>query len=126
ARRASTSTSCFATHAAAGSAARPRSRRRSPRSATRPAPTPKKTTMRPRGAEETPMDPTTIDPLLSVLPPAWFETLQAYAPHVLVWLLALTALVHLLVPVSRAVERWAIASSVTWDDEPARRFAELV
>ena len=68
----------------------------------------------------------TIDPLLSVLPAPWLAAIEAYAPTVLAWLLAITVLVHLLVPISRAVERWAVASSVTWDDGPARRFAEIV
>lgn len=71
-------------------------------------------------------DPTTIDPLLSVLPPTWLAAIEAYAPHVLAWLLAITVLVHLLVPIARAAERWAGASSVTWDDGPARRAVEIV
>lgn len=67
----------------------------------------------------------TIDPL-SALPAPWLAAIEAYAPRVLAWLLIVTVLVHLLVPIARAVERWAVASSVTWDDGPARWVAERI
>jgi len=41
------------------------------------------------------------------LPPEWLDLVHAWAPYALAALLCTTALVHALLPIARAVERWA-------------------
>jgi hypothetical protein len=60
------------------------------------------------------------------LPQPWIDAWATWAPYLLAALVVTTALVHLLLPVARIVERWARASAVTWDDAPARRLVEIL
>ena len=60
------------------------------------------------------------------IPPDWLEAVHAWAPSVLAALVLTTALVHLALPVARAIERWAITTPVAWDDGPARRLVEAL
>lgn len=60
------------------------------------------------------------------LPPAWLEAAHQWAPYVVAALVLTTALVHLLLPIARAVERWALTTPATWDDGPARRAVEIL
>lgn len=68
------------------------------------------------------MDP--MDPM--PLPPDWLAALHEWAPSALAGLLITTALVHLLLPIARAVERWAIVSAATWDDGPAHQLVSVL
>lgn len=67
-----------------------------------------------------------MDDPMNMLPPAWLPHVQAWAPRLLAALLLTTALVHLLLPIARAVERWALTTPATWDDGPARRAVEVL
>ncbi len=60
------------------------------------------------------------------LPPAWLEAAHQWAPYVVAALVLTTALVHLLLPIARAVERWAVTTPAAWDDGPARRLVEVL
>ena len=55
------------------------------------------------------------------LPPEWLDLVHAWAPYALAALLCTTALVHALLPIARAVERWAATTPARWDDDPAHR-----
>jgi len=56
-----------------------------------------------------------------LLPPEWLAALHAWAPYALAALLLTTAFVHALLPVARAVERWAQSTPARWDDAPTHR-----
>src|SRR5690606_17866625 len=65
----------------------------------------------------------TMEPgLLEHLPPAWLALIHEWAPYALGVVVLTTAAAHLLLPLARKFEAWALTTSVEWDN----RLASLV
>src|SRR5690606_8747919 len=58
--------------------------------------------------------------LFDQLPPEWLAFIAEWAPYVLGALVLTTAAAHLLLPLARKLEAWAVVTAATWDDGPSR------
>lgn len=54
--------------------------------------------------------------LFENLPPEWLAFIAEWAPYVLGALVLTTAAAHLLLPLARKLETWAVVTAATWDD----------
>lgn len=54
--------------------------------------------------------------LFETLPPEWLAFATEWAPYVLGTLVLTTAAAHLLLPLARKLETWAVVTAATWDD----------
>lgn len=61
---------------------------------------------------------------LSLIPDSWRPVIAEWSVYIVAALAITTALVHVLRPIARAVQRWSLTTAATWDDGPARWCAD--